>query len=114
MASHRVAVILAGSGVYDGSEVHEASAALVALSRNQAQVGMFAPDKEQLHAIDHTKELGLRLVFDIRLKLIVTKFLLSGSCQLSGNRQAFNPYRALHMKLTVMSSKSQLELPVVM
>ena len=38
MASHRVAVLLAGSGVYDGSEIHEASAALVALSRHNAQV----------------------------------------------------------------------------
>lgn len=38
MASHRVAVLLAGSGVYDGTEVHEASAALVALSRHNAQV----------------------------------------------------------------------------
>jgi len=38
MASQRVAVILAGSGVYDGTEVHEASAALVALSRANAQV----------------------------------------------------------------------------
>ena len=38
MASQRVAVILAGSGVYDGSEIHEASAALVALSRANAQV----------------------------------------------------------------------------
>ncbi|CBY12459.1 unnamed protein product [Oikopleura dioica] len=38
MASHRVAVLLAGSGVYDGSEVHEASAALVALSRHNAQI----------------------------------------------------------------------------
>merc|ERR1711990_238845 len=55
MASHRVAVILAGCGVYDGSEVHEASAALVSLSRNKAKISMFAPNKEQLHAIDHTK-----------------------------------------------------------
>jgi len=55
MASHRVAVLLAGSGVYDGTEIHEASAALVALSRANAKVAMFAPDKEQLHAIDHTK-----------------------------------------------------------
>jgi enhancing lycopene biosynthesis protein 2 len=55
MASQRVAVILAGSGVYDGTEIHEASATLVALSRANAQVSMFAPDKEQLHAIDHTK-----------------------------------------------------------
>ena len=37
-SSHRVAVLLAGSGVYDGSEIHEASAALVALSRHNAQV----------------------------------------------------------------------------
>ena len=29
----RVAVVLSGCGVYDGSEIHEASAALVALSR---------------------------------------------------------------------------------
>ena len=57
MASHRVAVLLAGSGVYDGTEIHEASAALVALSRANAKVSMFAPDKEQLHAIDHTKGL---------------------------------------------------------
>jgi len=53
MASHRVAVLLAGSGVYDGSEVHEASAALVALSRHNAQISCFAPDKRQLHAINH-------------------------------------------------------------
>ncbi|CBY12457.1 unnamed protein product [Oikopleura dioica] len=53
MASHRVAVLLAGSGVYDGSEVHEASAALVALSRHNAQISCFAPDKPQLHAINH-------------------------------------------------------------
>merc|ERR1712037_445306 len=52
MASHRVAVLLAGSGVYDGSEVHEASAALVALSRHNAQISCFAPDKPQLHAIN--------------------------------------------------------------
>merc|ERR1712130_213657 len=55
MASNRVAVLLAGSGVFDGSEVHEASAALVALSRKNAKISIFAPDKDQLHAIGHTK-----------------------------------------------------------
>lgn len=34
----RVAVVLAGCGVFDGSEVHEASAVLVHLSREGAQV----------------------------------------------------------------------------
>lgn len=34
----RVAVILAGCGVYDGTEIHEASAVLVHLSRAGAKV----------------------------------------------------------------------------
>lgn len=34
----RVAVVLAGCGVFDGSEIHEASAVLVQLSREGAQV----------------------------------------------------------------------------
>ena len=34
----RVAVVLAGCGVYDGSEIHEASAVLVHLSRGGATV----------------------------------------------------------------------------
>lgn len=54
-SSHNVAVILAGTGVYDGSEVHEASAAWVHLSRAGAQVSMFAPDIKQMHVVDHTK-----------------------------------------------------------
>eukprot|EP00730_Choanoeca_flexa_P006012 TRINITY_DN12067_c0_g1_i3.p2 TRINITY_DN12067_c0_g1~~TRINITY_DN12067_c0_g1_i3.p2 ORF type:complete len:247 (+),score=42.32 TRINITY_DN12067_c0_g1_i3:22-762(+) len=50
-----IAVILSGSGVYDGSEVHEASAALVALSRHGNTYQVYAPDKKQMHVIDHTK-----------------------------------------------------------
>jgi len=51
----KIAVILSGCGVYDGTEVHEASAALAALSRAGAEVAMFAPDKDQAHVVDHTK-----------------------------------------------------------
>uniref|UniRef100_A0A8C3ISK5 Uncharacterized protein n=1 Tax=Chrysemys picta bellii TaxID=8478 RepID=A0A8C3ISK5_CHRPI len=49
----RVALVLAGCGVFDGSEVHEASAALVHLSRGGAQVRIFAPNIEQMHVVDH-------------------------------------------------------------
>ncbi|KAH1185165.1 glutamine amidotransferase-like class 1 domain-containing protein 3A, mitochondrial [Mauremys mutica] len=49
----RVALVLAGCGVLDGSEVHEASAALVHLSRGGAQVRIFAPNIEQMHVVDH-------------------------------------------------------------
>lgn len=51
----RVAVVLAGCGVYDGSEIHEASAVLVHLSRGGASVNMFAPNVDQMHVIDHLK-----------------------------------------------------------
>lgn len=52
--STKVAVVLSGCGVYDGSEVHEASAVLSHLSRQKADVTIFAPDKPQMHVIDHT------------------------------------------------------------
>ncbi|MBN3320023.1 GAL3A protein, partial [Atractosteus spatula] len=51
----RVAVVLAGCGVFDGSEIHEASAVLVHLSRGGATVQMFAPDVDQMHVVDHLK-----------------------------------------------------------
>ncbi|XP_040842622.1 glutamine amidotransferase-like class 1 domain-containing protein 3A, mitochondrial isoform X2 [Ochotona curzoniae] len=54
-AGPRVAVVLSGCGVYDGTEIHEASAVLVHLSRGGAEVQLFAPDVPQLHVIDHTK-----------------------------------------------------------
>ncbi|XP_058379209.1 glutamine amidotransferase-like class 1 domain-containing protein 3, mitochondrial isoform X3 [Diceros bicornis minor] len=51
----RVALVLSGCGVYDGTELHEASAILVHLSRGGAEVQIFAPDMLQMHVIDHTK-----------------------------------------------------------
>lgn len=40
----RVALVLSGCGVFDGSEIHEAVCCLVHLSRSGATVEMFAPD----------------------------------------------------------------------
>ncbi|XP_030642681.1 glutamine amidotransferase-like class 1 domain-containing protein 3A, mitochondrial isoform X1 [Chanos chanos] len=51
----RVAVVLAGCGVFDGSEIHEASAVLVHLSRQGADVKIFAPSIDQMHVVDHVK-----------------------------------------------------------
>nr|XP_005907646.1 PREDICTED: ES1 protein homolog, mitochondrial isoform X1 [Bos mutus] len=51
----RVAVVLSGCGVYDGTELHEASSILVHLSRGGAEVQIFAPDVPQMHVIDHIK-----------------------------------------------------------
>lgn len=52
-ALRNVAVVLSGCGVYDGSEIHEASACLVHLNRHSASVRIFAPDTLQKHVINH-------------------------------------------------------------
>jgi len=49
----RVAVVLSGCGVYDGSEIHEAVSVLLHLSEAAAEVRCFAPDIRQAHVINH-------------------------------------------------------------
>ncbi|KAG9412735.1 hypothetical protein AC1031_015636 [Aphanomyces cochlioides] len=49
----RVALILSGCGVYDGSEIQEAASCLIHLSKARADVRVFAPDIAQHHVINH-------------------------------------------------------------
>jgi len=49
----KVAVILSGSGVYDGSEIQESLFTLLAISENKGTYECFAPDKKQFHVINH-------------------------------------------------------------
>lgn len=49
----RFAVILAGCGVYDGSEIHETVCTLLAISRNKGSYKIFAPDINQYHVVNH-------------------------------------------------------------
>ncbi|XP_014282998.1 glutamine amidotransferase-like class 1 domain-containing protein 3, mitochondrial [Halyomorpha halys] len=51
----KIAVVLSGCGVYDGTEIHEAASVLSHLTRNGAVPCCFAPDAPQLHVIDHLK-----------------------------------------------------------
>ncbi|MBQ0712852.1 MAG: isoprenoid biosynthesis glyoxalase ElbB [Porticoccus sp.] len=51
--SKRVAVILSGCGVFDGSEIYESVITLLQLDQAGAQVQCFAPDIEQMHVINH-------------------------------------------------------------
>lgn len=52
-AKAKVAVVLSGCGVYDGSEIHEAVLTLLALDRHGAAYACFAPDMPQMDVIDH-------------------------------------------------------------
>jgi enhancing lycopene biosynthesis protein 2 len=49
----KIGVVLSGSGVYDGSEIHEAVLALLAIDRAGAEAVCMAPDQEQMHVINH-------------------------------------------------------------
>tara|TARA_B100002049_G_C16039854_1_gene358411 strand:- start:121 stop:771 length:651 start_codon:yes stop_codon:yes gene_type:complete len=49
----KVAVILAGCGVYDGAEINEAVLTLLHIAKAGASYQCFAPDIDQLHTINH-------------------------------------------------------------
>ncbi len=49
----KVAVILSGCGVFDGSEIHEAVLALYAIEKAGASWHCYAPNIQQLHVINH-------------------------------------------------------------
>ncbi len=48
-----IAVILSGSGVFDGSEIYESVLTFLRLEHNGARYQCFAPNIEQLHVINH-------------------------------------------------------------
>ena len=49
----KFAMILAGSGVYDGSEIHEATLTMLAIMQHSGSYQCFAPDVDQHHVINH-------------------------------------------------------------
>jgi len=49
----RFAVVLAGCGVFDGTEIHEATLTLLAIAKAGGSYECFAPDKEQTQVINH-------------------------------------------------------------
>ena len=51
----RVGVCLAGCGFLDGAEIREAVLTLLSLSRAGAEAVCFAPDREQMHVVDHLR-----------------------------------------------------------
>jgi enhancing lycopene biosynthesis protein 2 len=50
----KVAVVLSGCGVFDGTEIHEAVLTLLAIEEKGASWHCFAPNIDQMHVIDHS------------------------------------------------------------
>ncbi|MCG8670105.1 MAG: isoprenoid biosynthesis glyoxalase ElbB [Pseudomonadales bacterium] len=53
MAANKVAVILSGCGVYDGSEIYESTLTLLALDQAGVEYQCMAPNIDQMHVINH-------------------------------------------------------------
>jgi enhancing lycopene biosynthesis protein 2 len=49
----KVGVVLSGCGVYDGAEIHESVITMLALNRRGAEMILCAPDKAQMHVVNH-------------------------------------------------------------
>ncbi|MCB1185569.1 isoprenoid biosynthesis glyoxalase ElbB [bacterium] len=49
----KIGVVLSGCGVFDGSEIHEAVAVLLALARAGVNYQCMSPDTEQMHVVNH-------------------------------------------------------------
>ncbi|MGB0408439.1 MAG: isoprenoid biosynthesis glyoxalase ElbB [Opitutales bacterium] len=75
----KVAVILSGCGVYDGSEIHESVLTLLALDRVGAQVTCAAPDITQKHVVDHAR--GTEMVDEDRNVMVEAARISRGAIQ---------------------------------
>ena len=73
----KVAVVIAGSGVADGSEIHEATLTLLHLDDLGASYQCFAPDKPQHHVINHI--LGEEMDVEARSCLIEAARIARGN-----------------------------------
>jgi len=49
----KIGVLLSGCGVFDGTEIHEATLTLYFLQKASAEIICIAPDKDQFHVINH-------------------------------------------------------------
>lgn len=74
-----VGVVLSGCGVFDGSEIHEAVLTLYFLRREGAQALFMAPDRNQLHVINHLT--GEEIVGEKRNVLVESARIARGEIQ---------------------------------
>jgi enhancing lycopene biosynthesis protein 2 len=60
MTKKKIGVLLAGCGVMDGSEIHEATLTLYFLDKHGAESVCMAPNKDQFDVVDHVTSTSVR------------------------------------------------------
>lgn len=81
----KIAVILSGSGVFDGSEIQEAVFSLLSITENGATYQCFAPNIQQHHVLNHITGEEMKEVRNV---------LVESARIARGNVFALNTYRA--------------------
>ncbi|MBP6976971.1 MAG: isoprenoid biosynthesis glyoxalase ElbB [Bacteroidales bacterium] len=81
----RFAIILAGCGSKDGSEIHEATMTMLAIQKNGAMYEIFAPDLPQHHVVNHITNQEMREARNI---------LVESARIARGNIKALSRFRA--------------------
>merc|ERR1712046_17601 len=104
-AGKKVAVILAGCGVYDGAECVEATSTLIHLSALGCEVTCFAPDKEQAHVVNHTE--------GSEMKPVETRNVLVEAARIArGNITALNKLKVSDFDALIIPGFRRSEEPV--
>jgi enhancing lycopene biosynthesis protein 2 len=67
-AMKKIGVLLAGCGVYDGSEIQESVSALIALDELGVEAVCLAPDADQHHVVDHTSGGDMEPIRNIKVE----------------------------------------------
>lgn len=87
----KIGVLLSGSGVYDGSEIHEAVLTLLCIAQHGAESLMFAPNIKQYHVINHLTGEEMN---EQRNVLIESARIARGNCK-DINQISINDFDAL-------------------
>lgn len=73
----KLAVILSGSGVYDGSEINEAVLTLLSIEELKSSYVCFAPDVNQMHVVNHLS--GETMINEDRNVLVESARIVRGN-----------------------------------
>jgi enhancing lycopene biosynthesis protein 2 len=81
----KFAVLLAGCGVYDGSEIHEATCVLISIKKHGGDYVCFSLDKPQFHVVNHKTQ---KPVEEFRNVLVESARISRGEIK---NIEEYNP-----------------------
>jgi len=75
MGNYKFAVVLSGSGVFDGAEIHEATLTMYAIMKNGSEYQVFAPEDIQKSYPNVIKKINTERIFPKNLPEALLKLI---------------------------------------